>query len=365
MKIAILGTKGVPGHHGVEVVVDSLLPHLTAFGHEITVYGYDSYTSPTDNYQGVRIKTIKGSTKKNLEMISHMWKSSRECRKESYDIIHIHSTDPCLLAWLPKARHGLVATSHGQAYVRKKWGIAARTMSKVAEQFFLKIPNVITSVSKPLADYYKETYGKEVLFVPNGINFREKPDSAILQKWNVKPGEYFYCTAGRIERTKGLDTLVEAYSKLNTDIPLLIAGGGSGSDFDYFEHLKKNSPPGVNYVGFLTGDELFALYAHAKVFLFPSEYEAMSMALLEGLSFGVPTIYSNIPENEAVAANLAYSFKVSNSDSLKNQLDNVLAHYDQAELLGQKAKKVITSRHDWKTIAGQYNEIYCNLAGSN
>ncbi len=44
MRIAFLGTKGIPGHHGVEVVVDSLSPILASLGHEITVYGYDTYT---------------------------------------------------------------------------------------------------------------------------------------------------------------------------------------------------------------------------------------------------------------------------------------------------------------------------------
>ena len=57
MKIAILGTKGIPGHHGVEVVVDSLAPYLLKFGHEVTVYGYQSYTKSDDNLNGIQIKT--------------------------------------------------------------------------------------------------------------------------------------------------------------------------------------------------------------------------------------------------------------------------------------------------------------------
>ena len=70
MKIAILGTKGIPGHHGVEVVVDSLVPHLVSLGHDITVYGYESYTETQDNYCGAKIKALPGSSRKNIEMIS-------------------------------------------------------------------------------------------------------------------------------------------------------------------------------------------------------------------------------------------------------------------------------------------------------
>ena len=361
MKILILGTKGIPGHHGVEVVVDSLVPHLASMGHEITVYGYDTYTKPTDDYCGVSIKTVPGSSRKNLEMISHMWNASLDARRDCYDLVHIHNTDPCLLAWLPKARYGIVATSHGQAYVRKKWGVLARTMSKVAERFFLHIPDVITSVSKPLADYYQDKYGKDIVYIPNGIKFREKPDKSFLEKWDINPQQYLFCSAGRIEHTKGLHTLLEAYTKMNTGFPLVIAGGGSGTDPGYFDELKKKKPEGVKFTGFLTGDEFYCLYAYAHVFVFPSEYEAMSMALLEGLSFGVPTVYSNIPENEAVARDLGYSFEVSNADSMANQLQYVITHQTEAIAVGEKAKKVVRENHDWSKIARQYNEVYINM----
>ena len=115
-------------------------------------------------------------------MISHMWNASFDTRHREYDIVHIHSTDPCLLAWLPKARSGIVATSHGQAYARKKWGMLAATLSKVAERFYIRLPDTITSVSKPLADYYENKYRKKTMYIPNGIKFRKKPDTAFLRK---------------------------------------------------------------------------------------------------------------------------------------------------------------------------------------
>lgn len=361
MKIAILGIKGIPGHHGVEVVVDSLVPYLASMGHDITVYGYDSYTKSTDDYYGVNIKALPGSVRKNFEMISHMWNASLDTRHECFDLVHIHSTDPCLLAWLPKARYGIVATSHGKAYLRKKWGLPAITMSRIAERFFIHLPDVITSVSKPLADDYKSTYGKDVVYIPNGIKLREKPDKALLKKWGIDPQNYLFCSAGRIERTKGIHTLLEAYRLLNTDLTLVIAGGGSGSDFDYLKELKAMSPEGMRFVGFLTGNELYCLYAYARVFIFPSEYEAMSMALLEGLSFGTPTVYSHIPENVAVAHGLGYAFEVSNANSLSEQLDHVLSYYGEAVERGCQAKATIEKRHDWGVIAKQYNDVYMKL----
>jgi glycosyltransferase involved in cell wall biosynthesis len=365
MKIAILGIKGIPGHHGVEVVVDSLVPHLAAEGHDITVYGYNTYSIPSENYKGIRVRTVPGSSGKNCEMISHMWNASLDARREGFDLVHIHSTDPCLLAWLPRPKHGVVATSHGQAYIRKKWGPTAKIMSRIAERIFIKYPDVITSVSKPLCDYYFDKYRKEVLYIPNGIEFREKPDERILKKWGLTPEGYIFSSAGRIERTKGLSTLLEAYKQVGTDLPLIIAGGGSATDFAYFNELKENKPDGVKFVGFLYGDELYSLYAHARIFVFPSEYEAMAITLLEGLSFGIPTVYSDIPENEAVARDLGFSFKVSDPRSLSERLSYVLDNRDEAVRTGQKARDYVRRHHDWAAIAKRYNEIYVRLYESS
>jgi len=362
MNIAFLGIKGIPGHHGVEVVVESLVPHLVALGHDITVYGYDTYTQPHDDYLGARVVPVPGSSRKNLEMISHMWNASRAARRERFDIAHIHSTDPCLLAWMPKPTYGVVATSHGQAYIRKKWGPLAKTMSRIAERFFIRYPDVITSVSKPLCDYYRERYGKDVLYIPNGIEVRDAPDVKWIEQYDLRPGGYIFTSAGRIERTKGLTTLVDAYRMLDTDMPLVIAGGGSATDVAYFDELKRNRPPGVQFVGFLTGDEFFALYAHAGIFVFPSEYEAMSIALLEGLSFGVPTIYSNIPENETVARGLGYPFEVSDASSLAERLEHVLANPEEGRDAGRRAREFVRQNHDWAAIARRYHDVYMSLS---
>jgi glycosyltransferase involved in cell wall biosynthesis len=157
---------------------------------------------------------------------------------------------------------------------------------------------------------------------------------------------------------EGLTTLVASYRMLGTDLPLVIAGGGSATDTAYFEELKSSAPPGIVFVGFLEGDEYYSLYAHARVFIFPSEYEAMSMTLLEGLSYGAPTVYSDIPENEAVAAGLGIPFRVSDAGSLADGVRRALENRTEAERLGAKAREAVRRNHDWSAIARQYDEVY-------
>lgn len=361
MRVAILGTKGVPGNHGVEVVVDSLLPYLAEMGAKITVYGYNSYTCDMSDYKKANVVTVRGSNKKNFEMISHMWLSSIKTRINDFDIIHIHSTDPCLLAWLPKGHCGVIATSHGQAYLRGKWGIASRIMSKTAERFFSSIPDIVTSVSSTLRDYYEYKYNKQIVYIPNGIESHPTPPLYHLKKFGLSSFEFIFCCAGRIEKTKGLHTLLDAYERLDLHIPLVIAGGGRGSDPQYFKALKKRNVKGVRFVGFITGDDLDSLYAYSKLFVFPSEYEAMSMALLEGLSFGSPTIYSDIPENNSVAHGIGIPFRSKSSNSLSMKIKWAMENYTVAKQYGEKAKRIIRLNHDWKTISEQYYHLYETL----
>ena len=76
----------------------------------------------------------------------------------------------------------------------------------------------------------------------------------------------------------------------------------------------------------------------------------------------MPTVYSNIPENEAVAAGLGFPFAVSDPDSLASRINEVLGCYDSARQRAGKAREVVRDKHDWRRIAGQYHELYQRLA---
>jgi glycosyltransferase involved in cell wall biosynthesis len=256
----------------------------------------------------------------------------------------------------------VIATSHGQAYLRQKWNPVAKILSRVAEILYAYIPRAITSVSKPLADLYHCRYHRQVHYIPNGIQISALPSERHLERLGLQTKGFLFCSAGRIEKTKGLHTLLQAYARTQTKLPLVIAGGGKGSDERYYRSLKQQAPANVRFVGFLTGELFYSLYAHAAAFVFPSEYEAMSMALLEGLSFGTPTIFSDLPENQEVAKGIAFPFPVGDADALAQKIGWVLNHRKVANEMGARAKARIGERHNWRHIALQYDRLYNQIA---
>ncbi len=109
--------------------------------------------------------------------------------------------------------------------------------------------------------------------------------------------------AGRMDPTKGLHHLLDAYDQLQPALPLLVVGGFEGHNQDYSEQLLARCRATPNLVlipTLLTQPELFELVAGAKLFVFPSEIEAMSMMLLEVISCGAPVLASDIAENTEV-----------------------------------------------------------------
>lgn len=358
MRIAILGSKGVPGRHGVEVVVDNISSRMAALGHDVSIFGYSSYFGESRNHKGCRLIPIEGSSNKFLEMPSH----SISARKlllskysQDFDVVHIHSTDPCLFSKTIKKKIPVVASSHGRAYLRNEVDPIRKLFSKLAEKSFLKAGHVITGVSPIDVEYYNslDSSTSEVKYIPNGLP-TIRTDIPLPPSSGLTPGEYILFSAGRIIPSKGLHILQKAIENIDTNLPLAIVGG-KGFDEEYFNKVKKTVSNKCKWLGFLRNDDLYGVYKHAKVAVFPSLYEAQSMTLLEFLALGVNIVYSDLPENKAITANIGLSFKSGNANSLRQALIKALngsCPNDPA------SREVIVQNHNWDIITEQYLNTY-------
>lgn len=359
MRIAIMGSKGVPGRHGVEVVVENIAIRMAALGHEISIFGYSSYLGGQTEYKGCKLIPIDGSSNKFLEMPSHAIKARKLLLAKysnAFDIVHIHSTDPCLFSKTIQSKLPVVATSHGRAYLRSEVDPVRKQFSKFAEKSFLKAGHVITGVSPVDVDYYNSLDSSprnNVKYIPNGLPTM-KSDIPLPASAELKSGEYILFSAGRIIPSKGLHILQKAIEDINTDLPLAIVGG-KGFDEEYFKQVKKTVRNKCKWLGFLRDDELYGVYKHAKIAVFPSLYEAQSMTLLEFLALGVNIIYSDLPENKAITGDIGLPFESGNPDSLRKALLQAL-HGNCSN--DPASRDIIVQRHNWDKITEQYIKTY-------
>lgn len=105
-----------------------------------------------------------------------------------------------------------------------------------------------------MQDYFKETYGRETHFIPNGVNRPQiRKASLITDKFGLKKDSYILFL-GRLVPEKGIRYLVEAFKNVKTDKKLVIAGGSSDTD-SFMKELKDlaKGDDRILFTGFVQG----------------------------------------------------------------------------------------------------------------
>lgn len=194
-----------------------------------------------------------------------------------------------------------LVTIHGLDWQRSKWGGFASKYLKFGEKTAAKYADEIIVLSRSVQDYFKNEYGRDTVFIPNGVNAPEiRTASLITQKYKLEKDGYILYL-GRIVPEKGIHYLIDAYSQIDTQMPLVIAGGSSHSQ-EYFEELKQKAQgKNIIFTDFVQGRELEELYSNAYVYVLPSDLEGMPISLLEAMSYGNCCLTSDIPNAQRFA----------------------------------------------------------------
>lgn len=252
-----------------------------------------------------------------------------------------------------------VATIHGLDWQRAKWGKFASAYLKFGERTAVKCADEIIVLSESMRQYFQEKYGRGTHFIPNGIEYGE-PVSAqeITEKYGLHKNDYVLFL-GRIVPEKGVHYLIEAFSKLNTNKKLVIAGGASDSN-EYYQHIQQmaNQDSRVILTGFIQGQALKELYSNAYIYVLPSDLEGMPMSLLEAMSYGNCCLTSDIPECAEVVEGHAATFQHGSVESLRKELQELLENDDLVQRYKANAADYIVSKYNWDSVTDQTLNLY-------
>lgn len=314
MKIAMIGHKRIPSREGgIEIVVEELGTRLVKLGHQVDVYNRKGHhVSGKENdkskkghlkeYKGMRIITIPTFQNKKLNAFVYSFLATIRALFGKYDVIHYHAEGPCSMLWIPHL-FGVhtVATIHGLDWQRSKWGGFATKFLLFGEKMAAKYADELIVLSENMRQYFKDTYNRDTIMIPNGVTKPEiKSDLEIKKKWGISKDSYILFLA-RIVPEKGLHYLLDAFKEIRTDKRLVIAGGSSHTD-DYMEEIKQKASEDERVImtGFVQGELLEELYSNAYIYVLPSDVEGMPISLLEAMSYGNCCLVSDIAENMEV-----------------------------------------------------------------
>lgn len=383
MKIAVIGTKGIPARFGgIERHCEELYPRLAARGHEVTIFVRDWFTPMRGLYKGVYLRGAPTLNRKGLDAFMHSAAASLISLQGDFDIVHYHAIGPSLFSFIPKAR-GMktVATVHALDWQRAKWGAGAREVLKAGEWASAHFPRKTIVVSRDLQRYFRDRYGRETVYIPNGVVPVEPPTSAeLIRDFGIEPGRYILFL-GRLVPEKGCHDLIAAYLESGIDLPLVVAGGSSHSD-EYAGELKRmaavagaasagnagtESKSGrVIFTGNVEGELLTQLSGHAGLFVLPSMLEGLPIVLLEMLSLGVPVLASDIGPCREVLEDGRFGalYRAGDQADLKEKLLESLENVEELREKAEAGRKHVQTANDWEKIAEETERVYTEaLAG--
>ena len=371
LRIAMVGQKGMPATYGgIERHVEEMSARLVALGHEVTVYCRPSYDAmPMDQYRGVRLRRAPTVARKHLDAIVHSAAATLAALRDRPDVLHYHGIGPALVTPLPKylSRVRIVQTVHGLDNQRAKWNRAARAALGAAHWLSGHVPHVRIAVSRTLAAHFRDRFGTDTRYVPNGVaEPRRVPAHQITTRFGLTTGGYLLLV-GRLVPEKAADLLIRAYRRLPTRLRLAIVGGSSFSD-DYVAALRAaaGGDRRIVFTGFAYGDLIAELYTNAAAFVQPSRLEGLPLTLLEAASYGLPLVASDIrPHVELIAQDGPGRrlFRDGDEDDLLRALCQVLADPHGERLGAHVHGSRLRSHYTWDAAARDVEQIYLSLVG--
>ena len=372
MNIAVLGSKSLPAFAGADRVAENILHHLPADdGNRYHIYVVRTPAQPRafDFAPNLRVIPIPALSGKHSKATTFFFLSALHCALVLRpDLAHLHDSAFGPFAWilrLFRPRMPLLGTFHGNPYERAKWSPFAKGFLRFSESVFIRACDALTTVARAKVADVQSRSKTPIEFIPNGVNpAPEIPKTLLAEKHGLVPGSYLMFAAGRMDPTKGLHHLLDAYDQLKPDIPLLVVGGFEGHNQEYSEQLLARCRA-TEHVALipklLIQPELFELVAGARLFVFPSEIEAMSMMLLEVISCGVPVLASDIAENtEVTGTDYPWLFRSADAADLAQKLSQFLRTGPGPEIAAQRER--CARDFNWTAIALRYRALYRRLA---
>lgn len=343
---------------GVEVVVHELSRRMAASGHSVTLFNRCRSClngRKLTEHEGVRFVHVPGLRLRGAEAAVSSFCSSLRAAFGKYDIVHIHSEGPAAFCLLPKLTgKRVIVTIHGLDYRRAKWGKFASRYLRFGEKNAVRYADEIIVLSRHNQQYFKETYGRDTVYLPNGLPEMKEAPSEGLE--GLEKGSYFLFL-GRLVPEKGLMTLLDAFHHVQTDRKLVIAGAGSDTD-DFVLRLRKNADPRVLFTGEIHGEKKTKLLAGARAYILPSEVEGMPLSLLEALSSGLCCVTSDIPECVEVVKGYGLTFPVNDTAALTAILDRLDKEDETVSRWCGKAREFQIKHYGWDYITEKTLELY-------
>ena len=289
----------------------------------------------------------------------------RIIKEENPDAVHTHGTFSGRIAGKLCGKK-IIYTRHSVFPVSKKISTQpGKTINKLANEFF---SDEIIAVAEAAKDNLTEggISDKKIKVILNGVEpvkrCTDEEIKATKEKYGIKDDEFVIGIMARLEAVKGHRYLIDAGRILKNKgkkVKILIIGTG-GIENEIRDYVNKtNMNDTVVFTGFIKNVReilsIMDIQANASY-----GTEATSLALLEGMSMGIPAVVSNYGGNPGVitSGENGYIFKLKDSEDMALYIEKIMDNPDIFEYMKEKSKEIFNNKFTAQIYARNIENIY-------
>jgi glycosyltransferase involved in cell wall biosynthesis len=364
MRIALLGTRGIPARYGgFETFAEELSVRLADRGHHVTVYCRQN--SGMDSYRGVELRYLPTIRHKYFDTVAHTGFSTLHLLFRKYDVVlYCNAANALLTLWPRLLGMPTALNVDGLERHRKKWNHIAKTWYLLSEWMATWCCSAVVTDADKIREYYSERYGKESTFIPYGAEVGKVNQQDALGPLGLEPGKYVLYVS-RMEPENNALLVRRAFERLKTDLKLALVGDAPYAP-GYIRQVRDTGDPRIVIPGAIYGDAYHQLQSHCAVYVQATEVGGTHPALIEAMGRGALVVYLNTPENVEAVGDTAVSFEIGPNGSADDDLVRKLQWAvdlpsEERASWGCRAMRRIEKLYSWNAVTDKYEDLFRQL----
>lgn len=355
MKVAILGTRGIPNNYGgFEQLAEFLSVALHLNGHDVYVYNSSLHPYKQNEFNGVKIIVCNDLENKvgTFGQFIYDYNCIADSRKRNFDvIIQLGYTSSSIWCFLLPKNALIITNMDGMEWKRSKYSFLVKQFLKLAEFLAVKSSHVLVADSKGIQTYLANKYQVKPCFIAYGAKPFYTTNSTILNKYELKPKQYYLLIA-RLEPENNIENIIKGYVKSNANEPLVIIGAlnpyGLKLKAQYGHH-------NIIFTGSIYNlEELNNLRYFSKMYFHGHTVGGTNPSLLEAMASQAFICAHRNEFNQSILENDALYFENENDIA---QIINTSQSDEFIKVTIANNLKRIEQLYTWPKIVSQYEQL--------
>jgi len=359
MKVAILGSRGIPNHHGgFEQFAEYFAVFLAENNVEVTVYNSSLHPYKSSVFKGVNIIACRDPEDKlgTAGQFIYDLNCILDARKRDFDIIlQLGYTSSSIWHFLMPKQSLIVTNMDGLEWKRSKYGYLTKKFLKYAESLAAKYSDFLISDSKGIQNYLKKEYNKNSKFIAYGAHLFNKPNADILEEYNLTPNAYNLLIA-RLEPENNIEEIIEGAKDFK--YPIVVIGDFKKTKLGQRLYEEFNAHNNVVFLGAIYNtNHLDNLRYYSYAYFHGHSVGGTNPSLLEAMASNAFIIANENEFNKSVLGKNALYFKEVNA--IKHHLESI--HQTNYEQSIDANRQKIQDTYSWDIINNAYLSYFEEL----